>query len=319
MKRILYFIFMTVSAVFVMSLSASALNTAGRVETSGGRLNIRTAPAGTVIGSINNGSWLTVKGSTDGWYLVEYEDNKEAYVSKTYVKNYTSSIDYTVKLSSGRLNVRSGASMAHSVIDSLNNGERVVAIKDNGDWCEIIYRANKRGFVAKAYLEKTASQSQKYKAVKLAVPSFKQTDSRWKSYPIGTTGGTIGTIGCTTTALAMTESYHKGYTITPPEMAKRLSYSASGSLYWPTYYNVINAPQNYLEELYKALSSGKPVVFGMKTAKGNQHWVTVYAYEGGSSLTPEGFLVNDPGSSSRTTLRAVLEAYPNPYRLVYRK
>ncbi len=319
MKRILYLIFMTVTAVFVMSFSASALNSAGRVETSGGRLNIRAAPAGTVIGSINNGSWLTVKDSTDGWYLVEYENKKEAYVSSTYVKNYTSSIDYTVKLTSGRLNVRSGASMGHSIIDSLNNGERVVSIKSSGDWCEIIYRGSKRGFVARAYLEKTASQAHKYPAVKISVPSFKQTDSRWKSYPIGTAGGTIGTIGCTTTALAMTESYHKGYTITPPEMAKRLSYSASGSLYWPTYYNVINAPENYLEELYKTLSSGKPVVFGMKTAKGNQHWVTVYAYEGASTLTADNFLVNDPGSSTRTTLKAVLEAYPNAYRLVYRK
>ena len=319
MKRILYLIFMTVTAVFVMSFSASALNTAGKVETSGGRLNIRTAPSGTVVGSVKNGSWLTVKGSTDSWYLVEYENKKEAYVSKAYVKNYTSSIDYTVKLTSGRLNVRSGPSTSYSVIDSLEKGERVVAIKSSGDWCEIIYRGNKRGFVSKAYLEKTASQSQKYSAVKLSVPSFKQTDSRWKSYPIGTAGGTIGTIGCTTTALAMTESYHKGYTITPPEMARQLSYSATGSLYWPSYYNVVNAPQNYLEELYKALSLGKPVVFGMKTAKGNQHWVTVYAYKGGNTLAAEGFLVNDPGSSTRTTLKAVLEAYPNPYRLVYRK
>ena len=319
MKRILYFIFMTVTVAFIMSFSASALNTAGRVETAGGRLNIRTAPAGTVIGSIENGSWLTVKGSTDGWYLVEYENKKEAYVSKAYVKNYTSSLDYTVKLTNGRLNVRSGASLSYSVIDSLNNGERVVALKSSGDWCEIIYRGNKKGFVAKAYLEKTASQAQKYSKVTLDVPSFKQTDSRWKNYPIGTTGGTIGTIGCTTTALAMAESYHKGYLITPPEMAKQLSYSASGSLYWPSYYNVINAPENYLEELYKALSSGKPVVFGMKTAKGNQHWVTVYAYKGGNTLTADGFAVNDPGSNTRTTLGAVLEAYPNPYRLVYRK
>ena len=319
MKRILCFIFMTVTAVLAISFSASALNTAGKVETSGGRLNIRISPAGTVIGSINNGSWLTVKGSTDSWYLVEYENKKEAYVSKAYVKNYTSSIDYTVKLTSGRLNVRSGPSTSYSVIDSLEKGERVVSLKDSGDWCEIIYRGNKRGFASKAYLERTASQGQKYGKVTLAVPSFRQTDSRWKSYPIGTQGGTIGTIGCTTTALAMTESYHKGYTITPPEMAKQLSYSASGSLYWPSYYNVINAPQNYLEELYKALSLGKPVVFGMKTAKGNQHWVTVYGYKGGNTLTAEDFLVNDPGSSTRTTLKAVLEAYPNPYRLVYRK
>lgn len=320
MKKLVYFMLVSVLTVICFSFSASALNSAGKVQTEGGRLNIRSSPAGTVIGSIKNGSWLTLKGKSGNWYLAEYENGKEAYVSESYIKAYPKSVDSTVKLKSGRLNVRTGAGSSYAVKDSLYNGERVVVVKSNDTWCGIVYRGNKTGYVAKAYLEKTKQETEQgYKAINLDVPSFKQTDLRWKNYPIGTTGGTIGTIGCTTTALAMTESFHKGYTIIPPEMAKQLSYSASGSLYWPSTYNVVNASSDYLEEIYSVLKSGKPVVFGMKRTNGSQHWVTVYGYKGGNSLTASSFLVNDPGSNTRLTLDSVLSVYPDAYRIVYRK
>lgn len=322
MKRIICFVFMTVLTLVCMSFSASALNSAGRVETNGGRLNIRTSPStsGTVIGSLENGTWLTLKEKSGSWYLAEYSKGKQAYVSEAYIKTYPKSVDATVKLRSGTLNVRSGAGTSHKVIDSLHNGERVVVVKSNDTWCGIVYRGNKTGYVAKAYLERTEeSSSVSYGAIKLSVPSFKQTDSRWKSYPIGTQGGTIGTIGCTTTALAMTESFYQGYMITPPNMAQKLSYSASGSLYWPSTYNVSNVTSDWLNEIYRILKTGKPVVFGMKKANGSQHWITVYGYEGGNSLSVSKFLVNDPGSETRKTLASVMNDYPVAYRIVYRK
>jgi len=322
MKKFISFMFMTLLAVMIMSFSASALNSAGKVETAGGRLNIRTSPStsGTVTGSLENGSWLTIKGKSGNWYLAEYSKGKQGYVSESYIKTYPKSVDATVKLKSGSLNVRSGAGTSHKVIDSLYNGERVVVVKSNETWCGIVYRGNKTGYVAKAYLERTKEETAvSYPAIKLSVPSFKQTDSRWKSYPIGTQGGTIGTIGCTTTALAMTESFYQGYMITPPNMAKKLSYSASGSLYWPETYSVSNVSADYLNEIYRILKMGKPVVFGMKKANGSQHWVTVYGYEGGSSLSHGKFLVNDPGSETRRTLQSVMNDYPVAYRTVYRK
>lgn len=320
MKKIIYFMLAFVLTVICMTFSASALNSAGRVQTEGGRLNIRSSPGGTVIGSIKNGTWLILKGKSGSWYRAEYSEGKEAYVSEGFVKSYPKSVDATVKLKSGTLNVRSGAGTAYAVKDSLYNGERVVVVKSNDTWCGIVYRGNKTGYVAKAYLEKTKEDTaQDYKAVRLSVPSFKQTDSRWSSYPIGTTGGTIGTIGCTTTALAMTESFYKGYEITPPEMSRQLSYSSSGSLYWPASYSVSNASADYLQEIYSVLRAGKPVVFGMKKANGSQHWVTVYGYEGGEKLTASAFLVNDPGSNTRKTLQSVLSVYPEAYRIVYRK
>ncbi len=319
MKRIIYFMLTVTAIMMCISFSSSALNSAGRVATEGGRLNLRSGPStsSAVVGSIQNKSWLTVKEKTGDWYRAEYAEGKEAYVNAAYVTHYTSSIDATVRVASGTLNVRSGAGTDFAVKDRLSKGERVVVVKSNSTWCGIVYRGNKTGYVAKAYLEKTVENS--YQAISLEVPSFKQTDSRWKNYPIGTTGGTIGTIGCTTTALAMTESYYRGYTITPPQMSKELSYSASGSLYWPSTYSVSLAGNDYLKEIYSILSKGKPVVFGMKKSGGSQHWVTVYGFKGGNSLTASAFLVNDPGSNSRITLAQVMNSYPNPYKVVYRK
>lgn len=320
MKKLIYYLSALVLTVICMSFSASALNTAGRVTTQGGNLNIRSAPSSTasVIRSVKNKSWLTVKGKSGSWFKAEYANGKVGYVSESYIRHYASSIDATVKLKSGSLNVRSGASTSHRIKDKLYAGERVVVVKSNDRWCGIVYRGNKTGYVSKAYLEKTAVQTEN-KAVRLIVPSFKQMDPRWKSYPIGTQGGTIGTIGCTTTAIAMVESYHKGYTMTPPEMAKQLSYSSSGSLYWPSTYSVNSAGSDYLTQIYNLLKKGKPVVFGMKKSNGSQHWVTVYGYEGGSTLSASRFLVNDPGSETRTTLQSVLNNYPVVYRYVYRK
>lgn len=319
MKRIIYFTFTVTALMFCMVFSISALNTAGKVATEGGRLNLRKSPSvsSSVVGSLANKSWLTVKEKNGDWYRVEYSEDKEAYVNAKFITHYTASVDATVKLSSGALNVRTGAGTDYAVKDRLANGERVVVVKSNSTWCGIVYRGNKTGYVAKAYLQKTAESG--YKAINLNVPSFKQTDSRWKNYPIGTGGGTIGTIGCTTTALAMTESYHKGYTITPPQMANQLSYSSSGSLYWPSTYSVNSAGDSYLKEIYNLLSKGKPVVFGMKKSGGSQHWVTVYGFKGGNSLTASAFLVNDPGSNTRTTLQSVMNDYPTIYRYVYRK
>lgn len=309
---------MSVAVMLCMGFSASALNSAGRVATEGGRLNLRSGPStsASVVGSIANKSWLTVTEKSGSWYRTEYDDGKYAYVSADYVTHYPTSVDATVTLTSGYLNVRAGAGSEYAVKDRLQKGERVVVVKSNSTWCGIVYRGSRTGYVAKAYLKRTAEAG--YKAISLDVPSFKQTDPRWKSHPIGTTGGTIGTIGCTTTALAMTESYHTGVTVTPPQMANKLSYSASGSLYWPSTYSVNIAGENYLGEIYSLLSKGKPVVFGMKASGGGQHWVTVYGFKGGS-LSPSAFLVNDPGSNTRTTLAQVLSSYPNPYKLVCRR
>ncbi len=319
MKKLLYILSLGVM-VLSFSFLCSASDAAGKVVTSGGNLNVRSAPSssGGVLTSLKNSSWLTVTEKSGDWYRVEYADGKFGWCHGDYIRYYSDTYEMRVAVSSGNLNVRSGAGTAYSVIDRLPRGDSVVILYGNDRWSRILYSGNKIGYASTAYLKSPESSS--YTAVKLTVPSYKQTDSRWSSYPIGSYGDTIGTIGCTTTALAMTESYHTGTTITPDKMVKKLSYSPSGMLYWPSYYSVSDAGSDYLSVIYSLLKEGKPVVFGAKKANGSQHWVTVTGYSKSSdSLSAANFIINDPGSNTRTTLNSFMSAYPYPYRLVYRK
>ena len=134
---------------------------------------------------------------------------------------------------------------------------------------------------------------------------------------IGSSGKTMAQIGCTTTAVAMMESYRTGSTIYPDAMAKRLSYSSDGNLYWPSHYAAVTSSSEYLNAIYQQLRQGKPVLFGAKNSSGSQHWVVITGYVGGSSLLTSGFMIHDPGSSHRTTLQQLLQVYPSFYKYFY--
>lgn len=314
-------IVLTVITSLVIPASAASASYAGKVSTASGNLNVRSSPSSSaaVITSLKNSAWVTLTQKSGSWWKVEYANNKYGWCHADYIKKYDSSYPMTVSVSSGNLNVRSGAGTSYAVKTKLPKGETVVRISSSGGWTRILYNGNKTGYVSSSYLKKVTSGTT-YSKITMSVPSFKQTDSRWASYPIGTKGDTIGTIGCTTTALAMTESYHQGKTVNPKAMAQKLSYSASGMLYWPTYYSTELADSSYLARIYALLKSGKPVVFGATKANGSQHWVTVTGYSAStSSLSAKYFTVNDPGSNSRTTLADFIAAYPNAYKIVYRK
>jgi hypothetical protein len=144
-----------------------------------------------------------------------------------------------------------------------------------------------------------------------------QTDPRWANIKIGSSGKTIGQIGCVTTGLAMMESYRTGRTIYPDEMMRKLSYSSSGNVYWPSDYTAVYSSSGYLAKIYDQLRAGKPVLFGAKTSAGGQHWVVITGFKGGQSLTASGFTINDPADKSRTTLADLYSDYPNFYKFFY--
>lgn len=319
LKKLLCFLYTGIMLV-MFSFVCGAADSAGKVVTDGGNLNVRSSPSSSsgIITSLKNSTWVTLQEKSGSWYKAEYADGKTGWLHGDYLRTYPTTYEMTVAVSSGQLNVRSGAGTSYPVTDKLSKGDSVVILYGNSRWSRILYSGNKIGYCSTAYLK--SPEESKYTPVSLAVPSYKQTDPRWKNHPIGSYGDTVGTIGCTTTALAMTESYHTGATVTPVMMASRLSYSASGSLYWPSYYQVELADGDYLSTVYKLLSQGKPVVFGAKKASGSQHWVTVTGYTGSSdSLSASYFTVNDPGSDKRTRLSEFMAVYPYAYKIVYRK
>lgn len=320
-KKLKFFLLSAVIAAGLLSTpmeagAASADSTAGAVTLTSGWLNVRSgrSTSSSVVATLNDGSYITLMHKSGSWWYVEYADGKYGYCHSDYITPIAGSAA-TVKLSYGSLNVRSGAGTSYAKKASLYNGETVIVLSTSGDWSRILYHGSSVGWVSSRYLS-TAPSGSGYTAVSLAVPRYKQSDSRWANVKIGNSGKTMSQIGCVTTSIAMMESYRTGSTITPADMARRLSYTSSGSVYWPEDYNV-SSSGGYLSRIYSLLKQGKPVLFGAKNSYGGQHWVIITGYTGGSSLTASGFTINDPGSGSRTTLQQFLNSYPNFYKYFY--
>lgn len=309
----------TLSASFSVSASGSTQKTAAKVSTVSTALNVRKTKSSSskVLTTLKKGSWVTLISKSGKRWKVEYASGKYGYCHEKYITQRKSSYERYVSISSGKLNVRSGAGKSYKVKAKLKNGKSVVVLSTSGSYSKILYNGTKTGYVATKYLSETKPSSST-ETIKLSVVSYKQNDSRWSSIKIGTQGDTISSSGCTTTCLAMTESVRTSQTVTPKTMASRLTYASAGWLYWPDNYNVqLVSSSDYLSLTYKLLKEGKPVIIGSKKANGSQHWVVVTGYSGNpSSLNAKDFTINDPGSSTRTKLSDFISVYPNLYKLV---
>lgn len=292
--------------------AAAAGPTAGKVTISSGWLNVRSGPStgAAVVSRLSQGSYVTTISKTGDWWKVEYARGSYGYCRADHIRSVTGTA-VTVRTSSGALNVRSGPGTSYAKTGSLSKGETVIQLSSSNGWCKVLYHGTKTGYVSAQYL------SSYFTAVSLQVPGFKQTDSRWANLTIGSSGKTFAKIGCATTAVAMMESYRQGRTIYPNVMAQSLRYTSSGDLYWPSDYAVVTSSVNYLQNIYNLLRQGKPVLFGARNSYGSQHWVVITGFTGGTVLSANSFVINDPGTYSRTTLAQFLNAYPTFYKYFY--
>lgn len=300
----------------LLPLGASAAKSdskAGVVSVSSGYLNVRrsASTSSSVLTTLKKGNHVTLISKSGDWWYVEYAEDKYGYCHSSYIKTVSSSTAI-VATKSSPLNVRSGAGTSYRKTGSINKGETLIVLSTAGAWSKVLYNGTKTGYVSAQYLSPTET----YQAVSLSVPYYMQGDSRWSWVTLGSSGQTMGKIGCTTTALAMSESYRQGKTIYPDAMAKKLQYTSTGSLYWPENYVGIKDSLD-LEAIYKYLLAGKPIVIGFTNRSGGQHWVIIYGYSGGNTLKAGGFLIRDPGSRSRTNLADLMEDYPNFSKYVY--
>ncbi len=309
-------------SVFTISPKAKAISSiegAGRVNTVSTSLNVRVSPSASaaVKTTLKRNSYVTILSVSGKYMYVQYNDSGYGYCHSDYIYRVSSAVRY-VKTTYGKLRVRSTPSTAGTILGNLPSGTAVTVLTVTGDFARIIYSGNKTGYVNKNYLTQTKPIST-YKAISLKVPDYKQTDSRWAKVTLGNSGQSIAKIGCATTALAMTESYRTGTTIYPHTMAKKLSYTSGGAVYWPSNYTIVTSSSGYLETIYKSLSAGKPVIVGAKNSYGGQHYVVVTGVKSTNTLTTASFYINDPGSSSRTTLSQFLSAYPYFYKMMWTK
>ena len=318
MKRFLS-VFLTVCVLFgLLGAGVSAVSgtpAAAKVTTGTANLNVRAgaSTSAAVTAKLKNGTWVTLLQKSGNWYRVRYGENKTGYCHADYLAVRDGSFLTTVSAGGSNLNVRKGAGTRYDVKAKLPDGAVVAVLSQSGGWSRILYDGSTPGYVLSAYL--AANQT---RAIRYSVPYYSQVDTRWKNTAIGTSGGTIGTIGCTTTCLAMLESFRTGTAVTPKAMASSLRYMPGGALYWPADYNTALAGDDPLQQILDVLQSGKPVIYGCKKPGGTQHWCVVTGWNG-KSKTASAFTINDPASAARTTLADFAAVYATPYKLAWYK
>ncbi|KIR02489.1 hypothetical protein P261_01304 [Lachnospiraceae bacterium TWA4] len=125
-------------------------------------------------------------------------------------------------------------------------------------------------------------------------------------------------IGCTTTCLAMTESFLQNKEIYPSDMEKTLYYTSGGSLGWPLKYDFAYGKATFLEVALDKLHEGVPVLIGSTKPNGRPHWVLITGYKGdGIDLEAKDFVINDPLPEGRTNLAQYLKKYPRFIKLAF--
>ncbi len=318
MKRLLSLVSAVLVLLSLWSVSVSAASgtpAAARVTTGAYHLHVRAdaSTSSAVLAKLSDGTYVTLLKKNGSWWQVRYAAGKTGYCHADYLTVRDTSFATTVSVNGGSLNVRKGAGTQYGVKTKLPDGTAVAVVSQSNGWSHILYDGSVFGYVASDYLK--ANQP---RAIRYSVPYYSQVDTRWKNTAIGTSGGTIGTIGCTTTCLAMTESFRKGTAVTPKTVASSLSYMPGGALYWPSGYQTALAQGNALQQILDVLQSGKPVIYGCKKAGGTQHWCVVTGWNG-KTVTASAFTINDPASSARTTLADFTALYPTPYKLAWYK
>ena len=163
------------------SSGETSTNKSGQVVNVHSSLNVRSgaSTSSKIIGSLSNGSNVTIVGESGNWYKIKY-GNSTGYVSKDYIKASeesnnsntqnntnnsnsesngtntseeasTNKTGYVVNVSSG-LNVRNEASTSSNIIGLLSSGANVTIVGESGNWYKIKY-GNSTGYVSKDYIQ----------------------------------------------------------------------------------------------------------------------------------------------------------------------
>jgi len=121
----------------------------GTISTSGGNLNVRSAPnngAG-VIGSLPNGSNVSILGEQNGWYRINF-NGQTGWINGSFVR---ASGNGTVSTTSGNLNMRANPTTSSPVIGSIPNGTRLNISGISGNFFRTTFGGN-TGWVSRDFV-----------------------------------------------------------------------------------------------------------------------------------------------------------------------
>ena len=217
----------------------------------------------------------------------------------------------------GRINIRDKASFDGKVIDYVVYGDQLTVYEQTGEFSRVRYVSPLSGEIMEGYCytEYISATEPEGAEVYLNVPLYKQADYRWGAVKIGGYE-TLASAGCTTSCIAMAETYMTSEEVYPDDVADMLYYTYDGKLTFPSRYDKYYR-SDYLSVVVEKLHEGIPVLISGYTSDGRTHWVVIVGYSGdGEDFSTDLFMINDPGSY-RTTLTDFMKSYPFIEKIVY--
>lgn len=153
---------LTVSAIALAGVTTYAVPKADaatsyyKVKVMNDGLRVRTGPSTSsgVVAGVDKGDTYKYLGRTGNWTKILYGSRK-VYVSSTYVKKYSVTRYYKIKVMVDNLRVRNTSSTSGTQVGSVDSGETYRYLGKTGDWIKFIYNGDKR-FVHADYVKKYA-------------------------------------------------------------------------------------------------------------------------------------------------------------------
>jgi murein DD-endopeptidase MepM/ murein hydrolase activator NlpD len=139
---------------FLPAASAADATSAAGIVTAY-NLNVRSAAstAGSILTTLPNGSYVTLLWKSGDWYYVEYANASYGYVSAKYIQYVYGTYAVKTSVSTGSINVRSGAGVSYPVIGTVSGGKTVLVLSESNGWSRILYNGTKTGYVSGQYLK----------------------------------------------------------------------------------------------------------------------------------------------------------------------
>ncbi len=122
------------SALFA-ALAPVAVAQSYAVEVTANTLNVREAPMGTRLSTLDAGDRLVVQSARNGWLEIQWE-GRLAWISGTYVRRVAAT---GAQVTVSDLNVRAGPSTTTGILTVIQQGQRYVALSRSNDseWIKI--------------------------------------------------------------------------------------------------------------------------------------------------------------------------------------
>jgi hypothetical protein len=150
-----------------------------------------------------------------------------------------------------------------------------------------------------------------FQRVELAVPSFRQSDERWRRDLLGPTPNTLGAEGCAVSSAAMVLASY-GYDTDPQRLnnflKRRGGYTPQGWLYWE---KAAELAHGHVRHAYEDLPSydlidgnlqrGNPVIVRLRLPSRITHFVVIAGKQGFD------YLIRDPGAGAAKGLYPLRE------------